>query len=41
MRESINLEERVRFLKNQRELKYFSNRARDTPTQMTHWGEIE
>ena len=40
MRESINLEERVRFLKNQRELKYFF-KARDTRTQMTHWGEIE
>ena len=41
MRESINVEERVRFLKNQKELKYFSKPARDTRTQMTHWGEIE
>ena len=41
MRESINLEERVRFLKNQKELKYFSKPTRDTRTQMTHWGEIE
>ena len=41
MRESIKLEEVVRFFKNQRELKYFLKPARVTPMQMTHWGEIE